>query len=450
MKINRTALKNFKCFKTLDLNLAPITLLTGANSSGKSSFIYSVLAILQTEQFPYYLSPNGNYVNMGSFDEIVFNHKTDKKIEISGNIEGKIISNHFKTTVDFKTTWKRNPKNELPLLDGLKFQFKSNRHLIPKFNIDFFNKDKYYLNFKIIEENGKLPALKKILLKADSLKKAKGKKITNSLIEFQGLEFTNINEFFDMAFIEIPKVPSGFVNIFEKSYDFFQKFNKAINYIGSFRQSPERTYYQKAKAKSKIDVSGEGYIDQVLEWEEKKSGKFEKLNAIMKELQLFSEIKSQKINGGRFEFKVKTHEQGILASLTDVGFGISQFLPIIVADLQLPDNSVLALSQPEMHLHPKIQAALGSYLARQINENEKQYIVETHSEYLLNRIRLAIVKEEIAPNDVALYYFENSTNGTQSHKIDLTKDGQVKNAPESFFDTYMIDTMDIAMNALEG
>ena len=134
--------------------------------------------------------------------------------------------------------------------------------------------------------------------------------------------------------------------------------------------------------------------------------------------------------------------------MADVGFGISQFLPIIVADLQLSYKSTLIMSQPEIHLHPSVQANLGNYLVKQVKEKEKSYIVETHSEYLLNRMRLLIVQGEIQPEDVAVYYFENSIkNGSVAHRIEFTKQGQILNAPKGFFDTYMIDTMDIALNA---
>ncbi|WP_338876551.1 AAA family ATPase [Spirosoma sp. SC4-14] len=61
MLINSLGLKNFKCFEELNVTFAPITLLTGANSSGKSSLINAILAVLQTEQFPLYLSPNGKF-----------------------------------------------------------------------------------------------------------------------------------------------------------------------------------------------------------------------------------------------------------------------------------------------------------------------------------------------------------------------------------------------------
>jgi predicted ATPase len=153
------------------------------------------------------------------------------------------------------------------------------------------------------------------------------------------------------------------------------------------------------------------------------------------------------LQGGRFELRVKTQKKGIWASLTDVGFGISHFLPIIVADLQLERTSTLLIEQPELHLHPSVQATLADYFIRQATTQDKQYIIETHSEYLLNRIRLAIVKEEIAPSDISVYFFENSQEGTITHEIEFTKDGQIKNAPQGFFDTYMMDVMNIALYA---
>lgn len=350
MLINSLGLKNFKCFEELDVRFAPITLLTGANSSGKSSLINAILAVLQTEQFPHYLSPNGKYVNMGSFDEIVFQNQGDDVFDIFIEFNDP--------DGGFDTQWYRNSANDLP------------RNIRNMYNID--------------------PSYK----------------------------------------------PEEF------------NFDKDFNYIGSFRRPPERTYYQKAKAQQKVDIDGESYIDQIIEWEETNPEKLNELNEVMQRTELFDQIQSNKLKGGRFELMVKTKANARFAALTDVGFGISQFLPIIIADLQLSDHSCLAVSQPEIHLHPKIQATFGNYLANQIKRTQKQYIIETHSEYLLNRIRLLLVTGELKPEDVRVLYFENDGVKSTVHDVEFATDGQVKGAPDSFFDTYGIDVMDIAMNAI--
>lgn len=370
MLIESIGLKNFKCFEEVNVDFAPITLLTGANSSGKSSLINAILGVLQSRYFPEYYSLNGYLVNMGSFDEIVWHgKKTINEFEISIMTSRSMMLGFEKT---IQTLWKKNEITEQPEL----------------------------------------------------------KKLT---IDNEESQITSM-------FSEAIQLSNKMVSL--------QDFINHTNYIGSYRLPPERTYYRKPNA-SKIGVSGEGYIDQIIDWEENNALKFNQLLSALKEIGLFYEIKSNKIKGGRFEINVKVNEKSPLASLTDVGFGISQFLPIIVADLQLDDNSCLITSQPEIHLHPKIQASLANYFCKQIHQTKKQYIVETHSEYLLNRVRLLLVKGELKPEDVKLYYMENDGYKTTTYDIELTTDGQIKNAPKGFFETYEMDVMDIALAATE-
>jgi len=435
MLIQNLSIKNFKCFEEVDVEFAPITLLAGANSSGKSSLIYSLLAVLQTEQFPFYLSPNGKYVNLGGFEEMVYKKDISKIIEI--NIHPFKFSENYPPK--FKWTWIIDEFNSLPKLESLFFEFEEiNLAYGSKFQLDIKSFNEYYkFVLKMYVPDMRFDQIRRQLETIDILKPFLSLEKNSLEVEKKFKELSDIYEIYTHPNF-----------LFRESFeDDFLISNKNFNYIGSFRQPPERTYYQKAKAQSKVGTDGAGYIDQIIEWEETNPTKLAELAKIMSELELFKEIKSNKFKGGRFELAVKTQENSELAALTDVGFGISQFLPIIVADLQLNDNSCLALSQPEIHLHPKIQALFGNFLANQIKHTQKQYIVETHSEYLLNRIRLLLVKGELKPGDVRVYYFENDGIKTTTHKVEFATDGQIKNAPDSFFDTYAVDVMDIALNA---
>jgi predicted ATP-dependent endonuclease of OLD family len=98
MFINKLGLKNFKCFKEVEVNFSKITLLTGENSSGKSSLIYGLLAPFQSEDFPLYLFPNGKYINMGDFEEISFKNLKNNKIQINFNIEDAPWAFNMETT----------------------------------------------------------------------------------------------------------------------------------------------------------------------------------------------------------------------------------------------------------------------------------------------------------------------------------------------------------------
>ena len=405
MQIHRLALKNFKCFKEVDISFSKITLLTGENSSGKSSLIYGILAPLQSidlysNSFPLYLSFNGNYVNMGGFEDVSFNHNSKNSLMIDLSISFK------EDNYDFKTFWY--------------FDKISNS---PKFN---------YLNIPTIGEITKRDNSSSYIVNFQMPNRLK---YSNS----DDIDYDNVLYQFEIS------------DYFSYASDISDKLNKNLihnfNFISAFRSQPERTYYQSLSS-NKVDKFGGGYIYQILDWGDNQSEELFDLISILKDLKMLYDIKSHKLSGGRFDIKVKIKSRGKWESLADVGFGISQFLPIIVADLQLLDSSTLIMSQPEIHLHPSVQANLGDYLVKQVKNENKNYIVETHSEYLLNRIRLLIVKGKIQPEDVAVYYFENSIkDGSIAHRLEFTKNGQILNAPKGFFETYMIDTMDIAFNA---
>ena len=407
MRIERLALKNFKCFKEVDVSFSRITLLTGENSSGKSSLIYGILAPLQSihrlsNSFPLYLSLNGDYVNMGGGEDVAFNHNTNNKLGIYLN-----IVTDFETFV-FDTNWGFEPRNRYPVINDLKMKSRLDQiELIREVGGDYIAN----LNLK-----------------------------DGAVVNSANLRTSNIDDITKEHYGSYPIIDSF-------SDSLYDSLDEEFNFISSFRLHPDRTYYL-SKSNNKVDKFGSGYIDQILDWHDRQSDKLYDLVSLLKAVNILHDIRTHKLLGGRFEIKVKVKSKSRWESLADVGFGISQFLPIIVADLQLWDNSTLIMSQPEIHLHPSVQANLGDYLVKQVKERNKNYIVETHSEYLLNRMRLLIVKEEIQPEEVAVYYFENSIkDGSIAHRIEFTKDGQILNAPKGFFETYMIDTMDIALNA---
>jgi len=439
MLVDRLSLKDFKCFEEVDIEFGKITLLTGANSSGKSSLIYALLGIMQSKHFPQFFALNGRLVNMGGFEDV---------------IRKKSDADHFEITVTFKgekliTTWKQNGFNEQPLLIDFIYQGSS-------FNKQISIKDDGSLEVNLSIEKESYGKIISMINDKNLHSRLTRWKLHAFGVLVENIEVDKIlNSDYAILFEDdnIVQIRYSFPDLKllnETNYHVVPTYEDTdfadFNYIGSFRLPPERTYYSKPNA-SLVGVNGEGYIDQIISWEEHERELLDNLIFEIKELGLLSNIETNRMKGGRFEVNVKTNKNSSFASLTDVGFGVSQFLPIIVADFQLNDTSCLAVSQPEIHLHPKIQATLGEYFARQIKKTEKQYIVETHSEYLINRLRLLIVKGELNPDDVKLYYMENDGDKTTTYKIELTTDGQIKNAPQGFFDTYEMDVMDIALFA---
>lgn len=435
--IKKINLENFKCYEKIEFETSKITLLTGANSSGKSSLLYSILGAIQSGEFPFQFSPNGKYIKMGDFEEIVHNHNKDKliKLEYEYAEENEIIT----------TFWKIDNIRNLPVLH--KLVSKTNYY-----NLQIEKIRKYNLTFEYFKEKdpnrtSRSPEfVKKIMeiINTDIIKKG-GKTFDFSKIkENITFKFNDIEELNKIITNENNYYLQNIINSISNS---FTKYDEKINFISSFRLFPERTYYETSKIDLKVGKFGENYEDQIIAWESKKSPKYKELVTILKELGLLHEIKSKRLDGGRFEIQIKSVANGIWSSLSDVGFGISQFLPIIVADLQLGEDSTLFIAQPEIHLHPKIQAQFGDYLVNRISKDSKRYIIETHSEYLLNRIRLAIAKKNIKEDDVKTYYIENNGIKAKHYDLKFLKNGEIKNAPKSFFDTYMLDVMNIAIEA---
>jgi hypothetical protein len=142
-----------------------------------------------------------------------------------------------------------------------------------------------------------------------------------------------------------------------------------------------------------------------------------------------------------FQVGVKTGGQTF--NLIDVGYGVSQALPILVDTLQQSDAShTLLLQQPEVHLHPKAQAELGSFFARQAKE-KRQFVIETHSDYLVDRIRMEVRRELLKPEDVSLLYFERGKTGATIHNLELDASGSITNPPPGFREFFLREERDL-------
>lgn len=122
---------------------------------------------------------------------------------------------------------------------------------------------------------------------------------------------------------------------------------------------------------------------------------------------------------------IKIVQNGVALDITDVGFGISQLLPILVQAYVTPKKGVTIIEQPEIHLHPQMQADVAD-LFRLTSNSEKPFIIETHSEYLLRRIRRRVAIGEMSSDDVAIYLFKGKTKDrdyTEVEFLDMTSTG---------------------------
>ena len=143
---------------------------------------------------------------------------------------------------------------------------------------------------------------------------------------------------------------------------------------------------------------------------------------IMKWLQRLELIYSYDLNSTSnteqdYELLVQQYKDGPKVGLTDVGFGVSQVLPLLVLCYYADEGSILILEQPESHLHPKVQSELADVLIDVVKNRNVQIILESHSEHLLHRLTRRIAEEKLFAEDVALYFCQINDGKSEAEKL---------------------------------
>ena len=156
---------------------------------------------------------------------------------------------------------------------------------------------------------------------------------------------------------------------------------------------------------------------------------------------LFSDIKVRR--HGRqmsdpFQLQVKVRS-GSLANIMDVGYGVSQSLPILV-DVRSKKNCSFLLQQPEVHLHPRAQAELAGLFVESFRKHGNRFLIETHSDYIIDRVRILVRKRTLKADDVSILYFEPKGNAVTIHNMTLDKDGNLLGAPPGYREFFVKET----------
>ncbi len=145
-----------------------------------------------------------------------------------------------------------------------------------------------------------------------------------------------------------------------------------------------------------------------------------------------------------FEVVVKTRPDSPEVLLTDVGFGVSQVLPVLVQSYYAERGSTVIFEQPEIHLHPSVQSHLADVFIDAAKTQSVQFVIESHSEHLLRRLQRRIADGTVNTDDVALYFVEYSGSGSQLRPLELDDVGNIKNWPDGFFGDDFTDIATVA------
>ena len=444
--IKQLRIQNFKGWKdTGQIRMAPLTIFFGANSSGKSSIGHLLLLLKQTVDNPdrktiiYPGNSSITPIQLGSLMDVIYQHNDKNKIE-------------FEYLWDLvKEIPIRDPKSKA-LYHGNAMYFSASIGLR-----DRLTSEVGHLKYDLLNSNGS-PSV------SVSMEKMSGKS-SYSIKAENYLLVRNTGRPWD---IDPPVRFYGFpdtVVAYYQNADFVQSLNleheklfRSIYYLGPLRVKPQRLYTWSGSEPDSVGFAGENTIHAILAAQTQKR----RLNmGAKKRTKAFDEIIAEKllamdlieafelhpIAKDRQEYEVKVRAKGAdeMVDLPDVGFGISQVLPVLVQLFYAPPNSIIIMEQPEIHLHPKAQALLADVMIDAIKARERgqdrniQLVIETHSEPFLRRLQRRIAEDAISNEQVAPYFANTATTPTSLELLEIDMFGNISNWPKDFFGDEMGD-----------
>lgn len=209
--------------------------------------------------------------------------------------------------------------------------------------------------------------------------------------------------------------------------------SSSIHSIAPVRSKPKRTYDPLKETEtpdgSEVPVALMNLsLSRKAEWNELKR----RLTDFGQASGLFADIAIRKLGRSRGDpFQLQIKVSGPRANLMDVGYGVSQVLPILVRVLT-GRRAMFLLQQPEVHLHPKGQAELASLLVDVHRRESTAFVIETHSDYMIDRVRIEIKHGTIKPDDVSLIYLEPAGNHVKTHNIRFDARGNMVGVPQHY------------------
>lgn len=550
-------IENFKAFgEKQRFPLRPITLLFGANSSGKSSIIQSLLLLKQTleeaENPDIAILPKGKLVNLGSFKELVFRHDTQQSVTLSLGFTARDLHRRHPgpdvpealrdTRCSF--TFATDPRNVLKLTQFRLLPPDSPEAVVkcepidPKVARDFrpmlifgpfpssdpfpanclrfgfVSRDERYYADVWRDLQSELPRLRRDLDRQISvvqrhLEAASTEGPTSELpfetadpprarrrperrsresredmerdLKALQAQRDRFQEYTFATFVDdtvknheplllmtanfLPTGGGAAVKSDEEELWIRHRFGRMpwmrhgvdspfvaaclvrcaelrellerLLYLGPLREYPERHYIYSGNLVKEVGKSGKGMPDLLFLHRTKPLVK--RVNEWLKRFGVDYSLDVRTVKDPDvedvFTLRLTDERTKVTVSPLDVGFGISQILPIIVQSL-LAEGRVICVEQPEIHLHPRLQAEFGSLLAEAIKQRQpNQFIIETHSEHLILRLQRLIRRGELKPDDVSVVYVQKTQSGSIATELRLDEQGEfIDRWPQGFFE----------------
>lgn len=390
MKLKAIAFENYKGFQERQrLELRPITLLIGKNSSGKSSIakLMPLLSRSLSGKIDEPLQLVNNDVTLGAeFRDLIYNRVPSIPVMFSLEFENgvQLLVNIVQQVGDYKLTifeWKfLSPEFKLELR-------------VSKGNVYVDNEGAEY----ICTFSGLLP---------------------RSIINNEGVDIAD-------------KITSDF--------------SSEVDYIGPFRALPQRQFNLSGQITfPNTGVMGE-HAYEILGVSKLMNDQLHKTVGEWYEAH-FDGWKLVVEDNNRSLIEIHLQKNDTDVNIVDVGQGMNQILPLVVRSLIARPGSTIVLEQPELHLHPAAHGDIGTLFAGSSKDNDQRFIIETHSENLILRIRKLVIEnyKDLKPEDVIIYWVDDAArNGHQLKEITIDETGTLTDWPPGVFNENLIEIQQI-------
>jgi predicted ATPase len=452
--IEALRLRSMKSFRdTGEIPIRQITVLAGPNSTGKSSILQGLLLLKQTlesEAPDTQLSLDGRYVQVSELNELAFGKPASAKAEIgyqirlSGAINADDMSPYFPDWPSYPVrTWA--PSESTFSWSYRTAKVSEDRRAIV---VDSFSEETDAFGLKGSLRASWRPIAKKYSAELSGLGLGPG-------YRSQGIANVGFRHFLpDHLVLGTPRSRRQSGTIWQLPSPLAQPvaalrmmLQRHLYYLGPLREAPKRAYIHLGTSLPEIGQRGE-FAAQVLWLEGRNIVQYRpSLEGGMEEASLLDaandafgrlgidqqiSVRADRSIVYQLLFDIPGRERGQV-TIADVGFGVSQLLPVVVLTLRAPSPALLLFEQPEIHLHPRLQANLADFFVAATSP-EKRVIIETHSDHFINRLRRRIAED---PTDelserIAILFVRASDGVAHIDPLDVDRYGVIKNWPPDF------------------
>ena len=444
--LRKIRLENFKNWQSLEIDLAPLTLLFGTNSAGKTGVLQSLLLLKQTargfdpRQHLNFGGGDRDFTDFGSYQDLVYGHDQSRHIGISlcwDMNEGQ-LSMLFLTPEELHSAIAAEELKRAILNYEVRWRLESDIFVDSLgYSADLEGQPEYFVRLKRRDDD------KYAFELSDSFYDPNNEhedSVNSGRADENEEEDDSVeppSSCYRLPYNMLPLRSAQSMRVAPFLFNFeFESLMNTLYYLGPLRQYPRRYYQWTGDMKSQVsEPDGADTIRTLVSSERDDKSLQKDVAEWLSRLELVQALKVKSTDRNRRFYEVTVEVDGVESALVDVGFGVSQVLPVVTLLFSAPSGSTVLLEQPELHLHPNAQSLLADLLLHVAEKRELQLIVESHSEHILRRMqrRMAEAEPEFAtPENIKAYFCEPGNGGSTITEVKVDRFGQISNWPEKF------------------